>query len=210
MRTSKNRNKRFLLLTMIALSLFMIYACDNGGPAQTNSPSEDQERIVISQKGPRPEYTIPIELRTAQPEAAAFVDHFLSVCLGGDYTGYRRLVSRTHKAESKERFEAMYLGVKSLTVEIIELIPPPGKRSRLPAETFRVVSKLEVRPDSRLEQRGVMPRIALLIFKEQGEWRMIPAPKRWQPKEESPGPVEDAGDDEPEEPDFPWDEDVDD
>ncbi|MCH8891550.1 MAG: hypothetical protein IH827_10825, partial [Myxococcales bacterium] len=123
---------------MAALTLISLCACDDGGSARTNKASEDQERIVIASKGPRPEYTIPIELRTAEPEAAAFVDRFLSVCLGGDYTGYRRLVSRTRRAESKERFEAMYLGVKSLTVEIIEPISP-GQRSRLPAETFRVV-----------------------------------------------------------------------
>ncbi len=209
MRTGTIGNQRFVTLSAAMLLFWTLCACDDGGPAPTNKPSEDQERIVIANKGPRPEYTIPIELRTAQPEAAAFVDHFLSVCLGGDYTGYRRLVSRTHKAESKERFEAMYLGVQSLTVEIIEPISP-GKRSRLPAETFRVVSKLEVRPDSRLEQRGIMPRIALLIFKEQGEWRMIPAPEQWQPQEEPPEAAEDAGDDEPQVPDFPWDEDVDD
>ena len=209
MRTSTIGYQRFVPLPAAMLLLCTLCACGDGGPAPANKPSEDQERIVIANKGPRPEYTIPIELRTAEPEAAAFVDHFLSVCLGGNYTGYRRLVSRTHKAESKERFEAMYLGVKSLTVEIIEPINP-GKRSRLPAETFRVVSKLEVRPDSRLEQRGVMPRIALLIFQEQGEWRMIPAPERWQPQEELPEAVDDSGDDGPEEPDFPWDEDVDD
>ncbi len=208
MRTGAIGYRRLILLSTAALTLCTLFACDDSGASSTSNASEAQERILISNKGPRPEYTIPIELRTAEPEAAAFVDRFLSVCLGGDYTGYRRLVSRTHKAESKERFEAMYLGVKSLTVEIIEPIHP-GKRSRLPAETFRVVSKLEVRPDSRLEQRGIMPRIALLIFREQGEWRMIPAPERWQPQEEAPQAVEDAYDDEPAEPDFPWDEDID-
>ena len=202
------RSKRLAMLSLPIVLLSILYACDSGTPASAGKTSEEHERQVIDSTGPRPEFSIPIELRTDAPEAADFVDRFLSLCLNGDYTGYRRLVSRTTTPESKQRFQAIYLGLKLVTVESIERITP-RKKSRLPAEVYRVVTNLEVRPSSRLEQRGIRRRIAILVFKEHDEWRMIPAPQRWQPVEEQPAAPQEPTEDEPEEADFPWDEDVD-
>lgn len=201
------RSKRLATLS-VHLLLSILCACDGGASASAGKTSEEHERQVIDSAGPRPEFSIPIELRTAAPEAADFVDRFLSLCLSGDYTGYRRLVSRTTTPESKQRFQAIYLGLELVTVESIERITP-GKKSRLPSEVYRVVSNLEVRPSSRLDERGIRRRIAILVFKEHNEWRMIPAPQRWQPVENEPPAPQDSTEDEPEEADFPWDEDVD-
>lgn len=202
--------QRVMMTRTVSVALFgataLCAACDRDDPAGDVS-SSTRESIRIQAEGPRPRYDLPIELRTAYPDAADFVDRFLTTCLAGDYTEYRRLVSRTRVPESRERFEAIYRGLESVRVESIEPIDA-DQMPELPAPAYMVVSRLKIREESRLGQRRMRDRIAIVAFVEGDDWRMIPAPASMQPENETetaaapPTPAEAQF----EEPYFPWDE----
>ncbi len=193
------------LLAALAVAAAFCAAC-NRDEADKDVSSSAREEVTIEAKGPRPRYDLPIELRTAHPEAADFVDRFLTTCLAGNYTEYRRLVSRTRVPESRERFEAIYRGLESVQVESIEPIDAE-RMPELPAPAYMVVSKLEIREESRLGQRRMRDRIAIVAFVEGDDWRMIPAPASMQPESEPETAAAPAAPVEPEfvEPYFPWD-----
>lgn len=193
-------------MVLLAIGLSPV-ACDQRPRDESSGRSSAREAVIIDAPGPRPEYTIDEELRHDHPDVAAFVERFLDTCLSGNYTEYRLLVSRTHVPESRERFEAIYRGLKSVTVEAIRPLEPTPALP-LPAPAYLVTSRLEVRPDTRLEDRAPRTRIAIIVFREEGEWRMLPAPAELQPAEAATVDS-DPGAPAPQEPDFPWDQDGD-
>ena len=78
---------------------------------------------------------------------------------------------------------------------------------RVSDEVFLVVSELEFHPDSKARLRRKNNRIAILVLKEDDQWRMMPAPSELQPPEEdtpttTSAPTTTA-------PSYPWDQDGD-
>jgi hypothetical protein len=221
MHSSRNRNQdrwcenpfshpvRRLPRSFLAVSgaaVLLCTACNRDEPSSDDTRSEAREAVKIQAAGPRPRYDLPIELRTAHPDTADFVDRFLTTCLAGNYSEYRRMVSRTRVPESRERFEAIYRGLESVAVESIEPIDPDAV-PELPEPAYMVVSRLKIRGDSRLSQRKMREQVAMIVFVENGDWRMIPAPASMQPEDE---PETAAAPPEPAEPEFqtpyfPWD-----
>lgn len=200
----RNRRNRFNLLVGGLVGLALLCTCDRGGvPAsKPASPSKDDPNQVTP-PAVTPEYRFAEHLREQHPEIVAFVQHFLETCLAGDYAGYRMLVSRTRDPESRERFQAVFHAIRALRIDEIEPLDLP----RVSDEVFLVVSKLEFHPDSKARLRRKNNRIAILVLKEGGEWRMMPAPSELQPPEEdmpttTSAPTTTA-------PSYPWDQDGD-
>lgn len=177
----------------------LLLGCD--GSASSTSPGRADAKAPSTEAEQRlPTLTFPVELRTPYPQVSAFLDEFLNTCLAGDYVGYRRLVSRAFKPESRERFEAIYQATESVTVEAIEPIEIP----RLPSPAYRVVSTVELDPQQQAKLRETQRKVAILVFKEGDDWRMAPAPAELQPRSQpSPAtmsaPTASA-------PSYPWDE----
>lgn len=175
--------------------------CDNAAPPKQRS--EARERQVVAPPAEPPRYQFAANLEARQPEVSAFVRHFMETCLAGDYSGYRKLVSRRAEPESKERFAAVYFAIRTVTVESIE----PIAYRDLPQPAYLVVNAVDLHPDRRLAIRGVNRRFAIVVFREGSEWRMAPAPSELQP------PDEDAAASRPAStaalPEYPWDEDGD-
>lgn len=147
-----------------------------------------------------PTLTFASELREPYPEVAAFLDEFLNTCLVGDYAGYRRLVSRAHTPESRERFEAIYQATEAVTIESIQPIDLP----RMPPPVYRVVSTVEFNPHQQVQLRETQRKVAILVFMEGGDWRMAPAPAKLQPRDQPPPATASAPTSSV--PSYPWDE----
>lgn len=126
---------------------------------------------------------------TQHPAAAAFVTSFLETCMTGDYLAYRNLVSRYEQPESRERFEAIYKNLRSIVVESIDVLPPEKRglwhraTSTAPAtgDVYLVVSTVNFDPNANIALRHRNRQVAILAFREGGEWRMCPAPASLQP-----------------------------
>ena len=156
-------------------------------------------------------------LETKFPDAAAFVREFLESCLAGDYPAYRKLVSRYEDPQRREQFDKLATNLKRIEVEsIAELgeaelraVPRPvGVDLSPPA--YLVISAIEfANPDAAVALRYRNRKLAILVFREEGQWRMRPAPSKMQPREPQSGEQRVADDLGPPTPDYPWDRDGD-
>jgi hypothetical protein len=174
--------------------------CDRTPPPDR---SRQREQQVVPAPTTPPQYSFARGVREAQPEVAAFVRTFLETCLAGDYTGYRKLVSRAREPESKQRFQAVYYAIRAVTVESIE----PVELRDVPQPAYLVISAVDFNPDREVALRGGNRRIAMIVFREEGEWRMVPAPSELQPVDEAPSTSSAPASIPPAE--YPWDQDGD-
>ncbi len=175
-------------------------ACDSGGNNVTAPPEEPD---LVDAPAVRPEYAFAEGVEQEYPEVTKFLRQFLETCLKGDYSGYRRMVTRRADPESRDRFEKILHAMESLEVVSIT-------RTRIPVyddEVFLVTTRATFQAGHRAaEQRGRVRRIAIMVMREDGEWRMGLAPTQLQPGDE------DEEDDWVEEevpttgPSYPWDE----
>ncbi|MGE0479176.1 MAG: hypothetical protein AB7Q17_01770 [Phycisphaerae bacterium] len=200
-----SRGARFAA-TALLIALTTVGGCKRN--AQTGAPpnatASQQEQQFIPAPAEPPAYSFAPGVRESQREIAGFVQQFLEVCLAGDYTGYRRLASRSREPETKERFQAIYHAMRNVVVEQIEEV----ELREIPGPAYRVVASIELDPQAKVALRGSQRQIALLIIHEGGDWRMLPAPASLQPpKAGEPQPPEEPED--PPAPDYPWDEDGD-
>ncbi|GEM_PF-825644 len=155
-----------------------------------------------------PSLVFPPALRAAHPEVAGFLDEFLATCLVGDYLGYRQLVSRMFEPESHERFDAIFHAIESVRVESIEPVEFP----RVAPPVYRVVSEVELSKQRQVKLRRTHRKVAILVFKERGAWRMAPAPASLQPADKPPASAPasaTAPSTTATAPSYPWDEDGD-
>jgi hypothetical protein len=160
------------------LAAWLTCGCERA-PTETREPPRQPREIIPPSERP-PVYTFAPGLERDYPEAAAFVRSFLDVCLAGDYTAYRGLVARSRQPEPRERFEAIYRAMRTVRIDEIE----PIVLRDLPSPAFRVVTAVEFDPEARVALRGANRDIAILIFREGDDWRMLPAPAGLQPGDE--------------------------
>ena len=183
----------------------VLLACACERQEQSNAPADpDQSRLVVEPPPAAPKLTFPAEIRAAHPEISVFLDRFLNVWLTSDYPGYRRLVSRAHTPEGRERFEMISRATAAITVEIVELL----EESRLPSPAYRAVFLVELTPEA-AERRGELTRgIAIIIFKELEQWKMAAAPDEFQPAADQPAsaPAETPATAPAPAIEYPWDE----
>ncbi len=194
---------RFSALGWIAAGFAagLIVGCDNAAPPKNRS--EARERQIVAPPVEPPRYQFAAHLEARQPEVSAFVRHFMETCLAGDYSGYRKLVSRGAEPESKERFQAVYHAIRSVTIESIE----PIEYRDIPQPAYLVINAVDLHADRPVAIRGVNRRFAIVVFREESEWRMVPAPSDLQPPDDAEATTRPATTAAP--PDYPWDEDGD-
>lgn len=170
-------------------------ACERKKEHAAGSPDAGS---ASTQPRARFEYTLAPELREKQPEATAFLRHFLETCLAGDYDSYRKMVASGVEPESKARFDRVLRAIESLDVEQIE----PVESASLPKPAYLVTGRAKFRPEeeARRPRRPGPYRIGLLIIRENDEWRTALAPRELQP-DERPA----AGEPPTTGPSYPWD-----
>ena len=195
-------SRRRSLTALVALTTIAFGAVGCGSKSDAKKKSKSAASAP-TKKFHAPSYTFAPGLRDTNPELARFLRAFLETCLTGDYPGYRKFVSRRQNPEPKDRFERIYNAISKLTVSTIEEV----QIDALPSPVYRVVSDVEFvegkQPVFGEDRRS----IAILVFREENEWRIIPAPSKLQPERIGRG-----RDDEVEPPattsapvEYPWD-----
>lgn len=168
-----------LAATLAAAAALLVCGCDQKPPS--SQPAGVREP-PITPPAVLPTYEFAASCdRTAFPEISAFVTQFVETCLAGDYVGYRRLVSRYDNPESRERFQAIYHGLRSITILQIEKLP---QIEGLPEGCFRVVTEANFEPAAKVALRHRSRKVAILVFPEDGGLRLRPAPAALQPQED--------------------------
>lgn len=184
-----------VLSAFCILNSAFLTGCD--GESGSSEQALQKERQLIPAPTTAPVYTFAPGLLEQNREIAAFVRQFLEVCMAGDYSGYRQLVSRTREPESRERFQAIYYSIRNVRVEAIDEVTIP----LLDPPVYRVVAAVDLDPNARVSLRGSKRSIALLVFREDGEWKLLPAPASLQPVEEEAEPESQPAPG----PEYPWD-----
>ena len=192
--------RRCAATAVLCGTLLWLPACDR--PVTPGEYSKEKQREIIPSPPTPPKYSFAPGVVESQPEVAAFVRSFLETCLAGDYTGYRRLVSRLGQPESKERFQAVYYAIRTVVVESIS----PIETREAPQPAYLVVSAVDFNPERKVALRSGNRRIAMIVFPEDGEWRMLPAPSELQPQDR---PTTTSAPAELPAADYPWDQDGD-
>jgi hypothetical protein len=190
---------------LVAVLACATAGCERGSsPAQRKSTTQAQDQV--EPLTPKPEYVFAPGLEEQYPQVVGFLRRFMETSLAGDYAGYRRMVSRLADPESRARFENILNSLRTLTIESIEEVDlATGATESPPA--YRVVSRVEFLPHRKVAlRRGDNSRIAILVFEEEGELRMAPAPAEHQPADEESGPASGPATTAPS---YPWDADAD-
>lgn len=180
----------------------VLCSCDRSDPPPPPD-AFDVPHDFVTLPEQKPTYDFAPGLAHAHPEVVAFVREFMETCLAGDYTGYRRLVTRRATPESRKRFERILHSLQSLAVESVRTIELPEGVGT----AYLVTSRAAFRPDDQAALRqGHERRLAIIVLQEDGQWRMGLAPPELQPPRETPPPDSAPATTAPS---YPWDEDGD-
>jgi hypothetical protein len=117
---------------------------------------------------PRATYALPPELEQKYPEPARFVRQALETVVTGDYPAYRRLLAAARTPESEERFALIQRALRAIDVVSLEPLTNPN----VPQPAYRAVAAFEFDPASRAATKLESRRLAILIFQENGAWRL--------------------------------------
>ncbi len=184
-------------LVLVAL---LMTACERKDPYASQGSARSAEQDFVPPPSVKPEYSFAPGLREEFPHVIGFVRQFLETCLAGDYGGYRLLASRRREPESRERFQAVYHAIQSLQVTGIERKEIPD----LSPDVYLVTCHVEFQPEAKVELRRKTNDVAILVLKEDREWRFLPAPAELQPRRAADDAAQSAPSTAPA-PSYPWD-----
>ncbi len=183
-------------VALLALSAGLLASgCERPLPGRSATESK-----LVSPPEKKPAYVFAPGLRETYPQVTGFMQEFLETCLAGDYDKYRLMVSRSREPESRERFGKIYHALKSLAIDAIEVIHVPD----LPPPVHLVVCRADFLEGRKPLLRRETNQVAILVFQEENEWRMMPAPGELQPRDDRARRTDDEDEPEPQLPDYPW------
>jgi hypothetical protein len=189
-------------VTWVLAAVCLPAGCERGNTPHKGNSQSQAAQDQVEPLTPKPEYAFAPGLEEQYPRVTAFLRSFMETSLAGDYAGYRRMVSRLADPESRSRFETVLNALQKLTIESIEEVD----LEQVPAPAYRVVSRVEFLPHHKVTlRRGDNSRVAILVFEEDGELRMAPAPAEHQPSADEPEPTSGPTT----APSYPWDADGD-
>ena len=194
----------FLSLGALAVAAALLGGCDRTTPAAPAGATTTSQPATAARRA-LPRYGFAAGLEKKYPGPCAFLVGFLETCLANDYEGYRTMVSRRFEPETRERFEAIYKAIQTVHVDSIEPVSLPA----LSDEVYRVISDIKLDPTQAVSVRGPNRKIAILVLREQGKWRMVTAPPQLQPKP-TPAPTPASAPAPTSQPSYPWDQSGDD
>ncbi len=147
----------------------------------------------------RYEFPAAIE-RQLPPAVAALVHRALEALVLGDYDAYRELISRNRAPASSERFDIVRAGIRFIAVESAEAVDLPQL-----GEGYNIIGRFDFDPETEAAKRIRDRRIAVLVFEEGDEWRIMVAPPGLQPREPATDPNDASPATQAAEIEYPWD-----
>ncbi len=177
--------------------------CERKPESAAPLPTDTFDTVPLPED--KPEYVFADGLAEQHPEIVGFMRQFLETCLAGDYSGYRRLVTRTADPESRARFEKVLHTLKTMEVRDINSVSLPEIDA--PAYLVTCFATFRDPKESEPGRRKLSRRnVAILVLREEGQWRMGIAPPEWQPEDQPEAPAKPTTTSAPS---YPWDEDID-
>ncbi len=163
-----NTASRLLGLAVVVL---LLGGCRGGGDETTSVTDDISLPPLARQKpdAPRPVTHYPPELRPPDAAFNRFVEQFLESCEWGDYDRFCGSFASTATPPGLDDFKRVWHGVKDISVTHLY----SGSRDPEKPEYY-VHAVVHLRDG---DNRGRTRRDAVIwAFKENGEWRMSPAP----------------------------------
>ena len=159
------------LLFTAALGACLMGGCQCGGrDVAANDGPEIEKPALITQypeKTP-PAVDFPAHVRQEDVSLNKFVEQVLDICVRGDYDAYRQLFGSAYRPTRETQFKQVWEGVKDVRVLRIEKGPEADPR-------YYVLAEVHLRE----AKKGRVERsVPVMVFKEAGEWRVGPAPKK--------------------------------
>lgn len=115
-----------------------------------------------------PQISFPKSTRCENDQVNQFVSDLLDIIYKQDYREYRRHVTQRRDPIGSEKFEAMYLSVRTIDINAVETIDDTSKIAlphlkEIEPPVYRI--RAHVVLNSTLEKD-----VELFVFKENGEW----------------------------------------
>lgn len=169
MRIHVRKNIRLLLAAFCAAGSVGGCKCGRDVAAPDEITIDQPTLIQQNPNVPQPEINFPQELKTEDPSFNQFVLTMLDICNKGDYDGYRQLFGTAYTPTPRTNFESVWQQIRVIQVVRIE------KHPRKDPPEYYLHARIVLRqPDrqNRTERNAI-----IMIFKEEGEWRLGSAPK---------------------------------
>lgn len=174
---------------MVIFALGTGFACDRREPAPS-TPDSPRPTQPSSAAKPQNLLVFPIDLRVPDDSVNEFVERAMSACATGEYDSFRRLWSAQRDPLSRGEFEQGWQAVRSIRVRALQRViiaqaEATDAQSRAdadrPAEdaaVYVLLTDLSLDPQHAAGQAQPTREAALLIVREQDQWRLTRAPKQ--------------------------------
>jgi hypothetical protein len=141
--------------------------CGGGGSADTatiNTPTI----LETDPEARAPEVVFPDRLRPEDRELNGFIDKAIQVCARGDYDEFRELFSVSYAPPGRSEFTNIWHAISRLEVQ--HVITGPAD-----SDQYYLLIGVERRVPDR--QDRTHREVAVMVFREGGEWRIGAPPK---------------------------------
>jgi hypothetical protein len=154
------------LITILAFST-MLSGCGKGDSQQDSL--DLPSNVKVNPKAPAPTVAFPRELQKDDSTLNKFIEDALSICAEGDYDRFRQLFGAAYAPPTKEDFDKIWAGVKS--IEIVSVHPDPREKPPIYYVHANVLLR-QADPHGRTKRDAIVA-----VFQENGQWRLSPPSK---------------------------------
>ncbi len=168
------RLRQFMLYGLILLALALVsavvFVLMNDDPVYSAEELFSTGVIVDPEK--QPAFDFPEEIRSTDLSVNAFIDRFFRLCASANYPEVRLLLSqRSGESLPPNRFERMFNAMKAARIKELKAFPDP---ENLDEKAYVLFAEYDLEDFAAKQQKKNNP-VRLLIFKENGQWRLGPA-----------------------------------
>lgn len=157
-----------VILLALALVSSVIFVLMSDDPIYS---SEELFAPVVLVADKQPKFDFPEELRSTDLSVNEFIDRFFRLCAQANYPEVRLLLSqRSGESLPPNRFERMFNAMKEARIKNLREFPDPtnpGERA------YILYAEYDLEAHAAKQQKEGNP-VRLLIFKDQGQWRLGP------------------------------------
>ena len=190
------------------VALVAILGCERQSSELPPPPTTQPASAPTTGPAPMPRATYRFAPQVAAqcpPDLTRFIREAMQTMLLGEYADYRGLISRARTPETEERFSVIQEALRSVEVTAIEEVELPNA----PPPTYRILTAFEFDPESMAAHKLESRELAILVFKEGDQWRLMIAPPALQPTRAEATTTQSTTQATQPTPDYPWDDDED-
>ncbi|HKQ49252.1 MAG TPA: hypothetical protein VJZ71_14365 [Phycisphaerae bacterium] len=156
-----------LALTFVSAVVFVL-ATDRPSIADDEAFPEP----VILDLERRPNFVFPVSARTYDLSLNRFVDRFARVCMQGQYSDFRLMLSRSRPPILPPRFESNFNALKNVRILQIERLPDVPQ---VEGPVYLMSAQYELEEFAVKGGKSVR-QVQVAITREDGDWRIGPIP----------------------------------